>query len=372
MNILFSTTSFYPSTLGGPANTLYWLAKGLVNNGIGVTAITTNFHISDPDIKPDKWLEVDGIRTRYCRCGFGRFMKMIWHTCRVIRRVDWVMLCDMFQKQVFTTALLSTFFKKKIIWSPRGELSNAALGDSSVKRLYLKLVRLMFARTVIFHATSEEERRLIQNHFGEDVKVIVIPNYLELPEVQERHISAPPYLLYLGRIAPIKALDLLVDGLAKSRLFCESNFVFKIAGGVESQFEEYKRFLDDKIHSYNLEERIIFLGPVHGEQKYQLLADSYVMLLVSHSENFGNVVIEALSQGTPVIASKGTPWEKLKINNAGDWIDNTPDEIARSIDNIISLPTEEYQHLRKNALNYGESFDIYKNVTSWLTALSLN
>lgn len=60
--------------------------------------------------------------------------------------------------------------------------------------------------------------------------------------------------------------------------------------------------------------------------------------MVSHSENFGNVIIlESLSQGTPVVASKGTPWEELNINNAGYWIDNSPDNIGQTIDKLISM-----------------------------------
>ena len=312
----------------------------------------------------------EGIRIRYCLCGLGQIAKMIWHTYREIKLVDWVMLCDMFQRQVFITAVISCFYKKKIIWSPRGELSKAAIGNSSVKRIYLWLVRLIFAHRVTFHATSEEEKELILSHFGEDIDVVVIPNYMELPNVHKHHGGSHPYLLYLGRLAPIKALDKLIDGLAESKLCRNSDFEFKLVGGVEEQFEDYKKLLVDKIHFYNLDNKITFVGPVHGEQKYVILANSYAMMLMSHSENFGNVVIEALSQGTPVVASKGTPWEGLRTNNAGEWIDNTPKEIARCVDKIISLTPEEYGILRKNALNYGENFDIYKNVSTWLKVLN--
>ena len=70
---------------------------------------------------------------------------------------------------------------------------------------------------------------------------------------------------------------------------------------------------------------------MEGEEKYKLYANAYFSILVSHSENFGNVVIEALSQGTPVIASKGTPWEQL-AEKAGFWIDNDENSIACCID----------------------------------------
>ena len=51
----------------------------------------------------------------------------------------------------------------------------------------------------------------------------------------------------------------------------------------------------------------------------------------SHNENFGNVVVESLSQGTPVIASTGTPWKILEKYHAGYWIKNNPENIAKKI-----------------------------------------
>ena len=62
----------------------------------------------------------------------------------------------------------------------------------------------------------------------------------------------------------------------------------------------------------------------------------------SESENFGNVVVEALSQSTPVIASKGTPWKILEEENAGWWKDNDPITIGNTIDEALSLSDEKY------------------------------
>lgn len=59
------------------------------------------------------------------------------------------------------------------------------------------------------------------------------------------------------------------------------------------------------------------LGGQVEEDKWLDLNGFRVILLVSESENFGNVIIEALSQGTPVIASCGTPWAEIEKKNAG-------------------------------------------------------
>ena len=53
-----------------------------------------------------------------------------------------------------------------------------------------------------------------------------------------------------------------------------------------------------------------------GEEKNKVIASNMALVLPSKSENFGNVVLEALAQGTPVIASKNTPWQILDLKNA--------------------------------------------------------
>lgn len=59
-------------------------------------------------------------------------------------------------------------------------------------------------------------------------------------------------------------------------------------------------------------ERIVnFCGGVYGEKKWKLFREADVFVLPTYSENFGIVVGEALACGTPVITTKGTPWEEL-------------------------------------------------------------
>ena len=53
-------------------------------------------------------------------------------------------------------------------------------------------------------------------------------------------------------------------------------------------------------------------------------------------ENFGMIVTEALSVGTPVIASLGTPWEELNIHRCGWWVNNDVDTLAQTIEKVLS------------------------------------
>lgn len=96
--------------------------------------------------------------------------------------------------------------KKKVIWSVRGELADAAnsrysgLG-ASIRRCYFKCVYILFQKSVIFHSTASKEDVEIRTLMPQ-VKVIQIPNYMELPI--KLPFSDRKQMLYIGRINPNK------------------------------------------------------------------------------------------------------------------------------------------------------------------------
>ena len=53
------------------------------------------------------------------------------------------------------------------------------------------------------------------------------------------------------------------------------------------------------------------------------------------------IVTEALSVGTPVMASLGTPWEELNTAGCGWWIDRSPENIADIMQHVLEMPDDE-------------------------------
>lgn len=366
MKIFISCALFYPSKLGGPANTLYWLAKGLVAKGHLVYVVSTHEHIDDAAIPFDEETMVDGINVIYSSSRY----KLISHSYRVMKECDTVILSSVCYSPELILALLAKRMNKPVIWSPRGEFTKSAIGGRKTKLAFFQLIKTLVGKYVLFHGTSQDEECCIKEVLGDDVRTTIIPNYMEIPARHQRDVGCDPYFLFLGRIAPIKAIENLIKGASLSELFRQSNVILKIAGGVEDQFKNYYETLRNIVVETELQDKVKFIGAVSGTEKYQAYCDAQFLFLVSKSENFGNVVIEALSQGTPVVASYGTPWSGLVENHAGFWIDNSPEEISKIIDEILTLSSNAYNQYREGALSYADTFNIYSNTEKWEKVLS--
>lgn len=364
MNIFISCHLYYPAKLGGPANTLYWLANALAKSGHNVSVVTTHDNV-DQSMPYDQWMILNDVRVFYSRTHGIINSTFIRQSKREINRADIVILnsfCFVPESILCQYALSK---RKKIIWSPRGEFSPNAINKNLKKRLYFKLMRLLFKKNINVHVTSNDELNDTKRILGDTINIIQIPNLMHLPKLMEAHKDSIDYLLFLGRIAPIKALDKVICGLSLSSRFRESNIVFKIVGEVEPKYQNYYKKLITIISSLKLTNKVEFDAAVYGREKYELIRNAKALLLLSESENFGNVVIESLSQGTPVISSFGTPWEELNQTNAGMWIRNTPEDIACAIDYFITLDCKAFNTIRMNALDFSKKFNIDTNIEIW-------
>lgn len=365
MKILFPIGSLYPAQTGGPSNTIYWLAKALSRKGVLVKIVTSNKDIENGNVVLDKWLVMDYGKVRYCKTLRHYLpLSVIRHSLKALRTVDLIHLTALFYPPSLLTALMASFIGKPIVWSVRGELHPSALKYSALrKRVYLLLIRSV-KHKITFHATSPEEAECIKKNFGKTTKVVQIPNYIELPSLiisQETN----RYLLFIGRIHPIKALEKLIEAVGQSHMFMNGQVVLRIVGNGEPA---YISFLINRVKELKLDAKITFQDAVLGHKKQQLYADAKFTLLVSESENFGNVVVESLSQCTPVIASLGTPWQILERKCAGYHTSNDPLELSKKIDEALSLTCQQYEKMRSKARELAENdFDIKRNIGKWIS-----
>ena len=339
------------------------MTSALVSKGLQVTIVTTNNGVSEDSIKLDSWLNKIYGKIIYLKTRIHYFpIRLLAVSFLQVPKVQVIHLTSIFYPASILMAFWGLVMGKKIVWSTRGELYPSALVyNSYLKKVILFLVNRM-KNKITFHSTCKKETLYIQDELGIDTKTIQIPNFMELPDKVNR--KDEKYFLFLGRIHPIKGLDNLIEALESSELFIQSDFNLKIVGNKQT---DYGELLISKIERSPLKDKVEFVGYVDDKiLKQQIIANAHYLILPSKSENFGNVVVEALAQGTPVIASKGTPWEMLNTTEAGFWIDNFSDSIKSTIEEVLTQNKLTYDKFRVNAYKLAsEEFDISKNISKW-------
>jgi glycosyltransferase involved in cell wall biosynthesis len=140
-----------------------------------------------------------------------------------------------------------------------------------------------------------------------------------------------PFLLFLGRITWKKGLDRLIAALPwvpDCRLI--------VAGNDE---ERYQPRLEALAIRVGVRERISFIAPVYGKDKIALYRRALMLVLPSYSENFGNVILEAMAAGCPVaVTPEVGAADIVRESGAGAVLDGDPANLGAGIRNLIANP----------------------------------
>lgn len=248
--------------------------------------------------------------------------------------------------------------QRKVILAPRGEFAASALRIKLWrKKSYQAIARLAGLYSgVTWHASSEFEREDIHRVMGGAVAGMarVAAN---LPKRQDavaagawklRHPGEPLRVVFLARIAPMKNLGYALTILATAGVAC----VLHIYGMVDD--ERYWRQCRDHIDRMPEHVRVIIHGPVKPDDVGRILAMHDVLLLPTLGENYGHVIAESLTQGTPVLISDRTPWRDLQAQGVG-WdlsLDRCEGFVA-AMRSLADMEHTSYAAMRRRAATYG-------------------
>jgi glycosyltransferase involved in cell wall biosynthesis len=291
-----------------------------------------------------------------------------------IRWADVTHLTAVYSFPTIPTLALCKASGKPLVWSPRGALQR---WDGSTrplaKAVWERVCRSLAPKIAALHFTSEDESLQSLRRFP-DFKAIVVPNGIELPE-NVRDISANTglRLLYLGRLHPIKGIENLLKACEILKSQSKTCWSLLIAGQGDVQYADK---LNSCIKDFGLSQQVKMIGEVAGESKQELFENANIVVVPSYTENFGMVVAEALAHGVPVIASSGTPWNRLEEIGCGLWVDNSPDSLAKAIERMNRMPLCEMGQRGREWMQKEFSWDkqakemirVYEDVLSEKTA----
>lgn len=220
--------------------------------------------------------------------------------------------------------------------SPRGMLEPWALKHHSWRK---RLAWALFQRRGVMdasgvHATSEAEAAQIRR-LGFLGSMACIPNGVEVPPSDSlASFEGPPTVVFLGRIHPVKGLDVLIDAWSLARL---DGWRMEVFGPDE---DGHQGVLEEKLRRAGLLEDWVFAGAASAEGRWDALRRGHVFVLPSHSENFGLAIAEALAVGLPVITTRGTPWRGVEERGCGRWVHLEPAGLAEALSEVASLPKD--------------------------------
>lgn len=241
---------------------------------------------------------------------------------------------------------------KKIIIAPRGETYAEALDFKREKKVtYIKLANSMrLYKGLFWHASTEVEKQSIINNFSIDPNLIFVALNLTQKvsgnEQRNTHISTVRenkglHVVFLSRVSKDKNILFTFDVLSKIK----EEVVFHIYGPIEDDFI----WKDCKEKINNLPKNIVveYKGTVPKEKVRSVFEEYDLMFLPTFAENFGHVIVESLSVGTPVLLSNNTPWRNLQRKGYGwDLSLKEPQQFVEAIEYMLKLSDYEKKEMK--------------------------
>jgi glycosyltransferase involved in cell wall biosynthesis len=294
IKVLFFIPALVP---GGAERVVTTLLRNMSREKFDVSLAVVNQQDSVFSEELPKDVPVIDLRAPRLRYGLHRIVRHIWKVKPdvVFSTIDY-----------FNVTLGST----RPLWPRRTRfiarptiLFSAAFEENGKPRLWRALNRLAVANTdlLIFQSNAmEHDYRKSIGWF--DGASVVIPNPLDFSFVQERascELHRPIYdnqafnLVAAGRLEVQKGFDAAIEAIALIR---NKSVHLTILGE-----GSLRSALEQRANELGIREQVHVLGYQHNPYPYYSGADGF--LLSSRFEGFPNVVIEALSCGTPVIAT---------------------------------------------------------------------
>ncbi len=263
-------------------------------------------------------------------------------------RVQLVHIHGLWRAASLIAQKVCAFLGVKTVLTVHGQLEPWALNGQGVvkkwkKKLYLHIAaKAFFKHTSLLHAITLSEQKSLQKIFPLSSSVVV-PNAINLEDVPTglspvTWEDLPRTIVYLGRLHPVKGLDILI------RVFMDiadsSAWRLVIAGPQE--IPAYAEELKKMVSGHHLEGKIEFVGPVYGYEKWQLLANAWVVAVPSFSEVVGMVNLEAASSNTPTITTFQTgllDWQE----GGGLLIEPQEDDLRQGLLRAMAWSEKERQ-----------------------------
>ena len=300
-----------------------------------------------------KWIKCGNGLQPHRKANFFRRIKQIYKLRKVLQNYRVTELIT-FHHGLYPRSFLATLFLNiKNIVSERNSLSN--YNYIKLNKFNLGFLSLFFADIITVQLKSyiNDYPKLLRR------KIKVVPNLLFINSTYKEPSLDTRIVTMMGRLCPQKNFTPLLDQfLERSDLYGKLKIRIAGEGDLRKSFEKKYKILID---SGSLE----IMGNINNTQEF--LRSSSIFCFPSLWEGYPNSLVEALSNGLPIVLS-------LRLSNLVDFVEddlngkivedsNYLDTILEMIDNIDQLKTMSKQSFRKyNQLREKSSISNWVNL----------
>jgi D-inositol-3-phosphate glycosyltransferase len=206
------------------------------------------------------------------------------------------------------------------------KVKNALLADGDTPEPLARLIgedQVVAVADRLVASTEDEARQLVSRYDASADRVVVVPPGVDLElfrlgpaSTARTRLGIPPdavVLLFVGRIQPLKAPDMLLRAAARllersaaggvDGTSLRDRLVVLVVGGPSGTGLEEPEHLQQLASSLGIADRVRFQPPAAPERLADFYRAADVTVVPSHSESFGLVALESQACGTPVVAA---------------------------------------------------------------------
>lgn len=321
MKLLTVATTLHPQWGGGNAARTLEATHGLMALGIEC-AIATSADGLDVRMRVAPWLrDVEVIRLPVVGGRFRVPYRGFSSLRDAVRRADVVLLTNHWTAINVLAGRYAREAEVPYVVCPAGALPVEGGRSLLLKRAYNALVgRALISGASAHIAVTADETLQFEGYGVDPTHVTVIPNAMPDPSsgdgrlFRERYqLGEAPLLLFLGRLAPIKGPDLLIEAFARVA-DQRPGWRLVIAGPDDGMSVA----LQSRTDVLGLSRRVSFIGFADASAKAHALAAADLLVVPSRREAMSIVVLEAASAGCAVLVTDrcGIP----EVREAGGWV----------------------------------------------------
>ena len=230
----------------------------------------------------------------------------------------------------------------------------------------------MLAHSALLLAQTAHEHDLYVELGAPPERVKVLPLPLpELPQLPERGAfrarlglrDDQPLLLFVGRIHPLKGLDILIEAVER---LLDQGVTLAIVGRDDGQLERAPR----RFASRFADGTVRFAGPLYGEARFEAYVDADVFCLTPpHWEETSLAALEAAASGTAVVLTEQTEIPGIAEAGGGFVVPLSAAAIRNAVEQVLADPQAFGGRARRHVREQHDTVRIVQTLDSYLSGL---